>query len=223
MKKIMLASVAFIILFSFGGCSKDENVSTVSKDASIKINKIENDTPKQDKNVTKEVENKKNELQKDKNDTSIKVNESEKEELLSAEDYEKFLLPFDIEWSKKNRPFGVHYCGSDPHRHAESYAKIPYLDFLDVGWGGDVKVLRKHLPNTFLNIRLSPVELVKQSNDEIRDTIIRLVNDSNNPYLTGVCCINMDDKVTDDKITTIFETVETLKNQYKKGETYLSD
>jgi hypothetical protein len=130
--------------------------------------------------------------------------------MISAEDYENFLLPFDIEWSKK-RPFGIHYCGPDPHRMVEQFAKIPNLDFLDLGWGGDVKLLRKHLPDTFFNIRLSPVEIIKQTNEEIRDTIIRLVNDSENPYLTGVCCINMDDNVTDDKIDTIFKTVEELR------------
>ncbi len=144
--------------------------------------------------------------------------------MISKEDYEKFLLPFDIEWSKKNRPFGIHYCGDDPHRHAESFAKIPQLDFLDVGWGGDVKILRKHLPSTFLNIRLSPVELINQSTDEIREIITRLVNDSANPYLTGVCCINMDDKVTDEKISTIFETVENLRYNYdEKGVTQIAN
>ena len=130
--------------------------------------------------------------------------------MISAEDYDQYLLDFDIEWSKQ-RPFGIHYCGPDPHRMAESFAKIPHLDFLDLGWGGDVKMLRQHLPDTFFNIRLSPVEIVKQSDEEIRETIIRLVKDSSNPYLTGVCCINMDEKITDHKIDTIFETVEYLR------------
>jgi len=133
--------------------------------------------------------------------------------MISEDDYENYLLPFDQEWSK-NRPFGIHYCGPDPHRMAASFAKIPHLDFLDLGWGGDVKVLREHLPETFLNIRLSPVEIARQSTDEIRETIIRLVHDSENPYLTGVCCINMDDSVTDDRITTIFETVEEFRREY---------
>jgi hypothetical protein len=133
--------------------------------------------------------------------------------MISAEDYDTFLLPYDRQWSRK-RPFGVHYCGPDPHRMAASFAKIPHLDFLDLGWGGDVKLLRKYLPDTFFNIRLSPVEIARQSTDDIRDTIIRLVHDSANPYLTGVCCINMDDSVSDDRITTIFETVETLKKDY---------
>ena len=73
------------------------------------------------------------------------------------------------------RPFGIHYCGKDPHRYAEVFARLPHLDFLDVGWGGDVARLRQALPNTFLNIRYSPTEIVKQTPDEIRQTVRRLV------------------------------------------------
>ena len=67
--------------------------------------------------------------------------------MISAEDYENFLLPYDIKWSAQ-RPFGIHYCGPDPHRMAASFAKIPHLDYLDLGWGGDVKELRSYLPET---------------------------------------------------------------------------
>lgn len=131
--------------------------------------------------------------------------------MISTEHYEEFLLPIDRYWSERYRPFGIHYCGKDPHRYAEVFAKLPHLDFLDVGWGGDIKKLRQALPNTFLNIRLSPVEIVNQSEEEIRQTIIRLVRDSGNPYLTGVCCINMDDRVSDGKIMVILETVQELR------------
>lgn len=137
--------------------------------------------------------------------------------MISEDDYQEFLLPFDQEWSK-NRPFGVHYCGPDPHRMAGSFAKIPHLDYLDLGWGGDVKVLRDQLPETFFNLRLSPVEIARQSHDEIRETIIRLVRDSANPFLTGVCCINMDGSVSDDRIELIFETVEKLREEYSSLE-----
>ncbi len=132
--------------------------------------------------------------------------------MISAEDYETYLLNYDDRWSM-NRPFGIHYCGADPHRMAESFAKIKNLDFLDLGWGGDVALLRSHLPNTFFNIRLSPVEIARQSNTEIAQTIRTLVKQSGDPKLTGICCINMDDSVSDDRITTIFETVEELKKE----------
>lgn len=138
--------------------------------------------------------------------------------MISVEFYEKFLMPSDIEWSQRHRPFGIHYCGPDPHRYAPTFAKLSQLDFLDVGWGGDVAELRRFLPSTFLNIRLSPVEIVNQSEDEIHSTITRLVSESGNPYLTGICCINMDDKVSDSQVNAIFETVDLLRRKYKKLE-----
>ncbi|WP_346863403.1 hypothetical protein [uncultured Draconibacterium sp.] len=133
--------------------------------------------------------------------------------MISAEDYQEFLLPFDVAWSKQQQAFGIHYCGPDPHRMAEQFAQIPHLDFLDAGWGGDIKALRKALPDTFLNIRLSPVEIINQSNEQIENTIIQLVKDSGDTCLTGVCCINIDDKVSDDKIATLFKTVEELRKE----------
>ena len=137
--------------------------------------------------------------------------------MISAKDYETALLPIDAEWSRRYRPFGIHYCGQDPHRFAASFAKLPHLDFLDVGWGGDIKTLRQYLPNTFLNLRLSPVEIIETSTDDLASTIRRLVQESGNPWLTGVCCINMDDQVTDDKIATIYSTVEALRIAYTRS------
>jgi hypothetical protein len=134
--------------------------------------------------------------------------------MISAGHYESFIFPFDRAWSEGRRPFGVHYCGEDPHRYADALAKIPHLDFLDVGWGGDLRLLREKLPKTFLNIRLSPVLIVDQSVEDIRGAITSRVAASGNPYLTGVCCINMDDQVTDDKVRAIFETVFELRRGY---------
>lgn len=131
--------------------------------------------------------------------------------MISTAHYEEFVLPYDAAWSLRRRPFGIHYCGVDPHRYGDVFAKVPWLDFLDVGWGGDLRVLRERLPRTFLNIRLSPVEIVHQSAEEIRRAIETRVAASGNPQLTGVCCINMDDRVTDDKIRAIFETVFDLR------------
>ena len=134
--------------------------------------------------------------------------------MISVDDYSRFLFPIDKIWSREQRPFGIHFCGADPHRFADAFAQLTHLDFLDVGWGGNVGKLRQALPQTFLNIRLSPVDILQQSLDEIRETITKLVSDSANPFLTGVCCINMDDEVSDDKITTIFETVEEFRQEF---------
>ncbi len=135
--------------------------------------------------------------------------------MISAKDYEEFLMPIDAEWSTRHQPFGIHHCGKDPHRFAASYAKLPRLDFLDVGWGGDVALLRRHLPHTFLNIRLDPVSLVRQSPAEIRETVRRLVLQSDNPWLTGVCCVNLDQTVTDEQLNALFDSVAELRREYE--------
>jgi hypothetical protein len=127
--------------------------------------------------------------------------------MISCDNYEQFLMSIDAKWSREKDFFGIHYCGEDPHRYAESFAKLPKLDFLDLGWGGDVAHLRKHLPGTFFNLRLSPVELLKMTAEDIQITVRKLVSESGNPALTGVCCINMDDKVSDEKIDAIFEAI----------------
>ncbi|MEI6874162.1 MAG: hypothetical protein WCL50_03425 [Spirochaetota bacterium] len=134
--------------------------------------------------------------------------------MLSVEDYEESLLGFDADFSASHRPFGIHFCGKDPHRFAPSFAKLPHLDFLDVGWGGDVAAIRRLLPGTFLNLRLDAAHIASTGEAEIHDTIERLVGESGNPWLTGVCCINMDDKVADEKVRTIFRTVSGLRERY---------
>ncbi|MCX6561311.1 MAG: hypothetical protein NTZ26_12455 [Candidatus Aminicenantes bacterium] len=134
--------------------------------------------------------------------------------MISVAHYRDFLFPLDEDWSRRKRPFGVHYCGADPHRFAGSFVALPHLDFLDVGWGGDLKLLRERLPDTFLNIRLSPVEIVGWSETEIRRAIEERMEAAGDPRRTGVCCINMDDRVTDAQVRAIFETVFDLRLRF---------
>lgn len=138
--------------------------------------------------------------------------------MISEQDYRDFLLPIDIEWSKRHQPYGIHYCGKDPHRHAAEFAKIERLAFLDLGWGGDVALLRKHLPNTFFNIRLNPVDIESYTRDELRQIIKDRVEASGDDQtLTGICCINMDDKVSDKRIREIYEIADELRNNVGAG------
>ena len=141
--------------------------------------------------------------------------------MISEDDYRAFLMPYDLRWSRQYRPFGIHYCGKDPHRYAQAFAELPHLDFLDLGWGGDVAALRRALPDTFLNIRLSPVELNSYTDAQLESIVVDLVRQSagqpgpgNKACLTGVCCINMDADVDDARIHTLLRTVESLRREY---------
>ncbi len=132
--------------------------------------------------------------------------------MISEDDYRRFFLPIDKEWSMRHKPYGIHYCGKDPHRMAKAFSEIERLTFLDVGWGGDVALLRKFLPNTFLNIRLNPVEIQRYTIDELKKNISeRVTAGGKDLTLTGICCVNMDKNVSDERIREIFQVAESLK------------
>jgi hypothetical protein len=137
--------------------------------------------------------------------------------MISERDYENLLLDFDVKWSQRYDAFGVHYCGPDPHRYAASYSRIPGLQFVDVGAGGDIAAMRRHLPKTFLNLRLDPVTLRQERPDQIHRRVLEMAKASGEPSLTGICCINMDDTVTDDRITAILDTVQDLRRGICRG------
>ena len=85
--------------------------------------------------------------------------------------------------------------------------------------GSDVQILHQALPQTFLNLRLDPVKLREQSPDQIHILVHRLARDSSDPALTGLCCINMDDTVTDEQISAIFEAAGELRQNAKREAT----
>ena len=131
--------------------------------------------------------------------------------MISEEDYRRFFLPIDQEWSLRHKPYGIHYCGKDPHRMASAFAEIERLEFLDVGWGGDVALLRKHLPDTFFNIRLNPVDIQKYSFEELVKNISERVAASGTDLTkTGLCCVNMDKSVSDQRIYDIFQVADNI-------------
>lgn len=131
--------------------------------------------------------------------------------MISEQDYEALLLPIDLAWSERHRPYGIHYCGRDPHRHAEQFARIRNLAFLDLGWGGDVAALRAALPETFFSLRLNPVEIGSYSSDELRGIIESRVRASGDLCNTGICCVNMDADVADERVREIYRIAEALR------------
>jgi hypothetical protein len=71
---------------------------------------------------------------------------------------------------------------------------------MDVGWGSDVARCRKELPNTFLNLRLSPVRMLQGTRDEIRRDTEQLLAAAGSSRDVGVCCINMDYGTPDENV-----------------------
>ncbi len=160
-------------------------------------------------------------VRKETGTTSISVNRSiEKVEpainlqsncsvqMISNAMYEEFLLPHEIELSKKLQPYGIHHCGDNMHEVAEGYSKVSESCFFDVGWGADIARCRELIPDAFFNVRLSPVKIKTCSADEVEADLINLLENAGDLSKVGICCINMDHGTPDENVAKIFEVAE---------------
>ena len=128
-------------------------------------------------------------------------------QMISPRLYEKALLPKECRLAGQLRPFGIHHCGNNLHLFAPAYSKT-HAVFHDVGWGSDVAKCSELLPDAFLNLRLSPVRMLRQSADEVRRDTAGLLAAAGRNRNVGVCCINMDYGTPDENVRAMFRAVE---------------
>lgn len=109
--------------------------------------------------------------------------------------------------AERIQPFGIHHCGDNAHKMAPAYAELP-VTYVEVGWGSDVAACRQALPDAFLNLRLSPVRMLRGAPGEMAADMERLLLTAGPLEQVGVCCINMDHGTPDDSIFAVFEVIQ---------------
>ncbi len=124
--------------------------------------------------------------------------------------YERFLLPYERYLAERLQPYGIHHCGNNLHLFTDAYSKVAAV-FYDVGWESDVARCREAFPDAFLNLRLSPVRMLQQAADDIREDTEQLLLAAGPLDKTGVCCINMDYGTPDENVVAMLEVVETFR------------
>ena len=145
-------------------------------------------------------------------DPAINLQSNCSVQMISNEMYEEFLLPHEIELSKRLQPYGIHHCGDNMHTVAEGYSKVKEACFFDVGWGSDIGVCREKIPEAFFNVRLSPVKIRTCTPDEVEDDLKGLLENAGDLSQIGVCCINMDNGTPVENVSRIFEVVEKYRS-----------
>lgn len=133
--------------------------------------------------------------------------------MISNDMYEDKLLKYDRFLAKHLQPYGIHHCGDNMDRVAKGYSKVQDVSFFDVGYGSDVKKCREILPDAFFNLRLSPVKMLHDTAAQVRDDILRLVEQNGGIENAGLCCINMDYGTPDENIRTIYDTAAELRGK----------
>ncbi len=120
-------------------------------------------------------------------------------QMISPRLYRRSLLRWEKYLAGRLAPYGIHHCGNNLHLFAEAYAETS-CSFVDVGWGSDVARCRKAFPKAFLNLRLSPVRMLRESADQIRRDAEELLESAGSNAGVGLCCINMDYGTPDENI-----------------------
>lgn len=123
--------------------------------------------------------------------------------MISVALYQRRILPFELKLAAALRPFGVHHCGNNLHKYAETYRQLD-CRFFDVGWGSDAAQVAAALPNAFLNLRFDPVTMMRESEDHIYNAALRLLQSAGRRDRIGLCCINMDQETPDANVRALF-------------------
>ena len=123
--------------------------------------------------------------------------------MISPALYTRRVLPFEQRLADGLRPFGIHHCGSNLQLFAHPYQTLSPR-FLDVGAGSDVEACHRLYPDSFLNLRMSPVHMLQSTASEIYDEALTLLRRCGRTANAGVCCINMDAGTPDENVKAMF-------------------
>jgi len=136
-------------------------------------------------------------------------------EMVSANTYEEFLLPFDLRLAQAHPPFGVHHCGQSCQRLAESYRKIPGLALLEVGAGSDVAAVCRTCGDLPLNLRFSPIFLLRNSPRDIRGEVRRMFTAAGEHHLhperISMSCVGIDAATPDRNVEAFLAAVQEIR------------
>jgi len=134
-------------------------------------------------------------------------------QMISGSTYESFLLPYECWLAERLQPYGIHHCGDNLEHVVEVYGRVPGLSFVDVGWGSDVAVCRRALPEAFFSLRLSPVRLRSQTPDEVRADAAQLLDQGGPIDKLALCCVAIDADTPDDNVRAIFEVATRYRQE----------
>lgn len=107
--------------------------------------------------------------------------------MVSPEQYQEFLLPYDRRISEAFPRFGVHNCAWNVDPYIESYATLTPLDYVDMGLHSNFSKARELFPDTRRAVMYTPMDLLNKSPETLRSDLTRIFQE------LGPCDIVMAD------------------------------
>jgi len=97
-------------------------------------------------------------------------------EQISLDTYETYGLEYDNRVADACGPVGIHHCGS-VNEVLDGYAKVRNLEFIEIGFGSDVRHCREVFgPHVAVNARINPVLMKNGTPEEVAAEVRRLID-----------------------------------------------
>jgi len=98
--------------------------------------------------------------------------------MISPKLYEDRLLAYDLAVYQKTTEhgaaFGIHHCGIFD-AYAESYRNVPKMDFLEIGWGSDIRLALDLFPEAAVSYMFGVSYALFENRDAIRREMDRIL------------------------------------------------
>ena len=96
--------------------------------------------------------------------------------MVSAQHYEQFLLPRDLQIAGAFKTIGVHNCAWNANPYMDAYAKIKNLRYIDMGQESDLHKARLLFPQGRRAIMYTPMDIANKSLAEIRADLLKIAD-----------------------------------------------
>ena len=138
-------------------------------------------------------------------------------QMISPRMYEQFLLKHDSWLGECIKPFGFHHCGENTHLFAPFYAQARG-EYLDIGWGSDIRSCRNAMPNSWLSLRVDPVRMQTASPQDAPEMVSKLLQAHGEPWdRVAIVCSGIDYGTSDETIRSMFNTVSKHRGNRDSG------
>ena len=127
-------------------------------------------------------------------------------EQISLETYESHILEYDNQVADACHPVGIHHCGS-VDEVLDGYAKVHHLEFIEIGFGSDVKRTREVFgPDVAVNARISPVLMKNGTTEEIAAEVRRLIDNGDPLENFSIDTVGLTYGTPDENVRTALKT-----------------
>ena len=134
-------------------------------------------------------------------------------DMISADLYETYLMPYDIQLAEHFGVFAVHHCGMHCERFAPLYRKPPNLVWLEAGAHSDFHAVRSACENSWLNLRYSPQNLLCESIPEIQENVRSQFSSASfekrNDF-TSMSCVGIDVNTPDQNVIAFCRAIQDI-------------